>query len=237
MNRLFAFLSALVLVACASVAPALPSDNHVALDFRRPNPGALFVMLPPEAESPELRPGLEFLKSQFHKQLNAAGYKVAMLEESNYATIWAQEVSAVGGIYDSATGDLRRPEFAQALASLARRVGGETKAVLVLRPRLILRTAKLTGTGAVWDGQQRHMPTIGLAGDTVRYDGSTQGVSVQLVALTSSGALALRTHGGASLPFRANLITKQNEIRTDLFASEDEMSEAVALALGPLVSK
>ena len=60
---------------------------------------------------------------------------------------------------------------------------------------------------------------------------------MQLVAVTSSAALAVRTHGGASLPFRANLITKQNEIRPDLFASEDEMSEAVALALGPLVSK
>lgn len=237
MNQLLLILSALLLVACASVAPALPSDNHVAVNFQRPDAGAFIVMPPPEVELPKLQPGLALLKSQLHKQRKAASYRVAMLDESNYATIWAQEVQAVGGIYDPVTGNPREAEFSRVLVALAQRVSAETKAVLILRPRLIMRTAKLTGAGAVWDGQQRRVPTLGLDGGSIRYDGNTQGVSVQLIALTSNGALALRTYGGASLPWRANLITKQNEFRPDLFDSDGEVSDAVALALGPLAGK
>lgn len=237
MNRLFLIFSALLLVACTAVTPSLPSDNHVAANFQRPDAGAFIVMLPPEAELPELQPGLAPLKTQLHKQLQAAGYRVAMLDESNYATIWAQEVQAVGGIYDPVTGNPREAEFSRTLVALAQRVSVETKAVLILRPRLIMRTAKLTGSGAVWDGQQRRVPTVGLDGGSIRYDGNTQGMSVQLIALTANGALAWRTYGGASLPWRSNLITRQNEFRPDLFDNDVEMSDAVALALGPLVSK
>jgi hypothetical protein len=228
-KKLIFFILPLLFSACAS-SPKLASDNQIAPEFRRPPSGALVLIMPAEVEAIDLQAGVQSLKTELHRQLSAAGYRVVALDEDSYDAIWTQEVGEVGGIYDVNTGQLRRDAYVQALGHLVQRVSGETKASLVVRPRLVLRHAELSGVSAVWDGQQRLAPARG--GD-VRYDGSTLGLSVGLHMFAASGEMVSSTYGGASLPYRFNLHTNKNEVRSDLFADGVDMADGVKLALIP----
>jgi hypothetical protein len=230
-KKLIFFILPLLFSACAS-SPKLASDNQIAPEFRRPQPGALILIMPPEFEAIDLQAGAGILKEELHRQLSAAGYKVVALDADSYDAIWAQEVAEVGGIYDANTGQLRRDAYVQALGHLVQRVSSETKASLVVRPRLVLRHAELSGVSAVWDGQLRRSPALGAIGD-VRYDGSTLGLSVGLHMFAASGEMVSSTYGGASLPYRFSLHTNKNEVRPDLFADTVDMADGVRLALIP----
>lgn len=238
MNRsilpILSIVSVLGLGACAPLPPQTPGQ-YLAPGFAMPIPGARVVFLPPEADHPEFAPGLAALQNQLHIQLRAAGHAVVMLDKASHDRAWAQEVAAVGGIYDPVSGAYRGDSFARALASHVRRVAGETGAALVLRPRLGLRTARLENTKAAWDGQLRIVPTRGAAGDVASYSGSTLGLSIDLQALAPNGELMSRSFGGAALPFVTHLGAERNELRTDLFASEQEIADGIAIALRPLL--
>ncbi|WP_444844733.1 hypothetical protein [Duganella caerulea] len=237
MKKLIPLLLPLLFAACAPMPPKLPSDNQVAPAFRHPEAGALILMLPPETETEDMQAGVGILKEELHRQLSAAGYRVAILDQTSYDTIWAQEIAEVGGIYDGATGELRRPQFVQALGHLVQRVSSETKATLVMRPHLVLRTAELSGVSAVWDGQQRRSNVSGAGDSSFHHDGTTLGLSVGLRMFASSGEFVMSTHGGVSLPYKLNLHTNRNEVRTDLFKESREMADGVSLALSPLLQK
>jgi hypothetical protein len=236
-KKLLSLCLPMLLVACASMSPPLPADNLIAPGFRRPNAGALIVMLPAKVEAVDLQAGVGFLRDQLHQQLGAAGYKVVALDQDSYDTIWEQEVAEVGGIYDVTTGGLRRREYALALGRLVQRISIDTQAAMVLAPQLVLRKAEVSGVSAVWDGQQRRELSRGAADGEVRSHGSTLGVSVGLRMFASSGEFVLNTHGGASLPYRLNLQTNGNEVRPDLFANDKEIADGVGLALAPLLKK
>lgn len=221
------------LAACASVPPQ-SSDNLVSPAFKAPAPGALIVLLPPEAEGAELKEGVRSLLVQLHRQLKVAGYKVAGMEQSNYEIIWAQEIDAVGGIYDPATGKMKRGEYVQARARLIQRVGDSTQAALVVAPYLVLRKAELSGASAQWDGQQRRVPISNSAGRDYRSDGTTLALSVRLETFAGSSEPLAITYGGASMVYSVNIQAARNEARGDLFANDKELGEGVALALSPL---
>lgn len=170
-----------------------------------------------------------------HRRLTSAGYKVIALDEGSYDAIWSQEVAEVGGIYDPHTGVLRHRELILALGHLVQRVSSETHAAMVMRPQLVLRPAEISGMSAVWDGQQRRVPVFGLGGDTITHDGSTLGLSVGLDIFTSSGELVMHTYGGILLPYRLNVLSGKNEVRSDLFANENELTDGVTIALKPFL--
>ena len=231
-------LALLALSGCASAPPSSrPSDNLIAPNFQAPQAESLIVLLPAEVEAAELQPGVAGLTNALHQQLIAAGYKVVALDQNSHDAIWSQEVEAVGGIYDPKTGALRQHELMLALGHLVQRVSVETHAVMAIRPQLVLRPAGISGMSATWDGQQRRVPVFGLGGDTITHDGSTLGLSVGLNVFASSGELVMSTHGGALLPYRINVQTGKNEVRPDLFATENDVADGVALALAPLVKK
>jgi hypothetical protein len=79
------------------------------------------------------------LLDQLSRQLKASGYKVVGLDPANYQVLWAQEVEAVGGVFDAATGRLRPAQYARARDQLVQRVSADTKAAMVLEPHLLLR--------------------------------------------------------------------------------------------------
>jgi hypothetical protein len=195
------------------------------------------VLLPVKSQSPEIAKGEEFVLQQLHRQLTEARYKVAVLNAENYATLWSEEVAAVGGIYDPTNGRLRPEAYGQAMSGLAQRIAADTMCALVLSHSLTLRTAKLSGKTAEWDGQHRRHPTTGGGSFGMTFSGHTTGLSVELLAISAEGTIAFRSFGGVSLPYRTNLSTEQNELRPDLFSSDNEISEGVSLALAPLLGK
>ncbi len=235
LKKLLCLTLSLLLASCASTLPSLPSDNVTSATFRQPQVTSLIVLFPVEAEAAELRPGAAMLMNALHQRLTAAGYKVVALDQSSHDAIWSQEVEAVGGIYDQKTGAPRSREIMLALGRLVQRVSAETHAAVVVRPQLVLRNAEVSGMSAVWDGQQRRISDFGASGDTVTYGGSTLGLSVGLDIFASSGELVMHTHGGALLPYRVNVQSGKNEVRSDLFANEKDVTEGVAIALTPFL--
>jgi hypothetical protein len=240
MNRLGTtatrFLVAALVLGALLPLPAAAADDEsfVAPSFRAPAADALVIILPPKVDDPALTTGAPMLLNQLHRQLVAAGYKAALLDEANHDLLWRQEVEAVGGIYDAVSGQLRTEPYGKALSALAQRIAADTGCSLILRPRLITRSAKLSGFKAEWDGQARQQPVSdGFAGES-RFDGSTVALSVELMALTPNGAVAFRTLGGTSLAYRKDVSRGRVEVRKDLFASEQETAEGVQLALRPL---
>jgi hypothetical protein len=119
-----------------------------------------------------------------------------------------------------------------ALGRLMQRVSSETHAAMVMRPQLVLRRAEISGMSATWDGQQRRVPVFGLGADTITNDGSTLGLSVGLDVFTSSGERYAYLWRNL-LPYRINVLSGKNEVRSDLFANETEVFDGVGIALKP----
>jgi hypothetical protein len=235
LKKLLYLTLSLLLASCASRLPSLPSDNLTSPNFRQPQVASLIVLLPVEVETAELQPGAAILMSTLHQRLTAAGYKVVALDQSSHDAIWSQEVEEVGGIYDQKTGAPRPRESMLALGRLVQRVSAKTHAAVVVRPQLVLRNAEIAGMSAVWDGQQRRISVFGAGGDTIRHDGLTLGLSVGLDIFASSGELVMHTHGGALLPYRVNVQSSKNEVRSNLFANEKDVADGVAIALTPFI--
>lgn len=237
MRLLFVVLLALALQACTTTGTSAPADNYLAPAFRALPQGALVVLLPTRDGVADMVPGEQFVVDQLHRQLSAAGYRVKALDAANYAVLWDQEVKIVGGIYDTGTGALRTRAYGQALGALAQRIAADTGAVMVISPKLLLRTAQLSGTRATWDGQNRAQPTAKAHGDDYRFDGQTIGLSVELLGIAGDGSIAFKTYGGTSLPYRADVWNGKNEVRSDLFDKDDETAHGVRIALQPVLPK
>jgi hypothetical protein len=227
---------AVALAACASTEPSPAADNRVPRSFAPPSRGSLVVLLPaPKAD--DLQAGQTLMTQQLHRQLVAAGYRVALLDAGNHDVVWGQEVAEVGGIYDPGSGALRSAAYAKALSSLARRLCDELKCALVIQQRLAVRDTKLSGSSAAWDGQRRRVPVVGTYGDTLSFSGTGVGLSIELTALSADGSPAFHTFGGASLPYRADASHAQHALRADLFADDREIADGVRLALNPLLPR
>jgi hypothetical protein len=227
--------TSLLLFAATLSFAQVPRTTSVAPDFAVPAPGSLIVLLPVEAEAKQLEPGLPMLLRQLHEQLSSSGYRVALLDPGNFSVLWEQEARAAGGLFDPITGRARPDAIAKALNVLAQRVSRDTSAALVLKARLVVREATLSGTKADWDGQSRRVLTRGLAGDSFDLRGTTPALSVEVLALTDLGAFAFRNFGGASLPYVMNVGAEQQQFRDDLFSDPRELREGTAIALHPLI--
>jgi len=237
MRRFITALLALALQACTTTNTSAPADNYLSPAFRPLPQGALVVVLPAKGGVADMGAGEQFVADQLHRQMTAAGYRVKALDAANYTVLWDQEVQAVGGIYDTATGELRTRAYGQALGALAQRIAADTGAALVISHKLLMRPAQLSGTRAVWDGQSRAQPTAKAHGDEVRFDGKTIGLSVELLGIAGDGSIAFKTYGGTSLPYRADVWDGKYQVRTDLFDKDDETAHGVRIALQPVLPR
>lgn len=236
-TKLFGLILVFLLSACASGPRRVVTDNYISPNFEQPRPNSLIVLLPVGAETEDLQPGAAILTKALHQRMNAAGYRVVALDQGSHDAIWTQEIEAVGGIYDPKSGAVRRHAVIEAVGHLVQRVTSETGAAMVIMPRLRLREAEVSGMSALWDGQQRRVPTFGTGAGTLTQSGSTLGLSVGLEVFAANGEKVMETFGGALLPYRVNARTAKNEVRPDLFADESEVAEGAAIALAPFLRK
>ena len=227
----------LFLLLQPATAQVVQQAPVIAGAFKPPPAGSLVLLLPPSTEATELDSGIPALLQALHLELTAAGFRTALLEKANYEVVWAQEVEAVGGVFDSRTGSPKPAERALATIALAKRLAQETSASLVITPRLVLRIAELSGTKASWDGRLTQIPTRGTFGGSSSSSGTTTAVSVQLTALANDGALAFTTFGGVTLPFAINFVTERPELRENIFSDKTDLAKAAEIALRPLTKK
>lgn len=224
------FLALPTLAISQSTAPATASNATTA----DPPTSSLVVFMPPRAAAAELAKAEPLVAQSLTTRLKKLGYRTATLSKDNFEQLWSDEVTAVGGLFDPATGQPRPEAYALAVAGVASTVVQQTGATLVLFPQIVMRPAEFSGTKAWWDGQTRLVPTRGLSGDSARFSGSTQASSVEILAIRSTGSVAFRKLGGASLLLLVDFLSSRNELRRDLFEDGTEIDEAVAIALEPM---
>lgn len=229
-------LLAAVVGLAAARAHSQTGAASVGSGFIKPAPGALVLLLPAIAEADELAPGLPVLLDALHAELTSGGYRTALLDPQDHATIWGQEVEAVGGIFDAKTGAPKPAAQAAAMSALAQRLSRETKAALVILPKLVVRKAEVHGTKADWDGRLVLVPTRGTDGGSSTQRGTTTAISVQLLAFTDAGALAFNTFGGATLPYVIDFVTERPVLRSDLFSRATDLAQGARIALKPVLS-
>jgi hypothetical protein len=226
------FLIALAGCAGNSIKPA--PDNAMATDFAPPPKGALIVLLPvPQTEFFE--EGERMMSNQVDAQLKAAGYRTAALTQADYDRRWAQEATAVGGVFDSTSGTVRPQAFVTALSSLAQHACAEQTCDLVIRPRMVARHAELGGSRATWDGVRKLIPLRNAGRLDYSFSGTASAISVELTVLTGQGAFAFRHYGGITLPHEADVWDQKSKFRTDLFDNDKDVAEGVRVALEPLL--
>lgn len=229
-------IAVLLLSACTAVPPKEASDNYLSTNFKAPQAGALIVLLPPgKAGAKELEAGNTFTQQQLYTQLTQAGYRVALLNSANYEELHKQAVDAVGGIYDSSTGALRKEASAQATSSLAKRICTQLECTHVLIQRLVVRKAEVGAQRAEWDGQSRSIEKFNTGGNMTHFKGSTTGMSLELTALTANGEVAFKRYGGISLPHEFDLIKNESKLRRDIFRNDEEVSDGVRIAIRPFL--
>lgn len=234
MRLLFTYFLLVSLLGCASEPIPQAKDNWQSKDFSVPAKESLILLLPPSSQLQGLEAGASLMQTQLGLQLQQAGFKVVVLNHDNYNKLWSQAVASVGGLFDPATGALRTQAYAQALSGLAVHVCREAGCSLMIQPRLVQRRAELRGSSAVWDGQHTSIPAEGHRQHDYRFSGATHALSVELMAVTSTGAWAFRSYGGASLLFVFNSDQERSELRRDLFQNEQEVAQGVRIALTPL---
>lgn len=223
------------LLGCASDPIPQAKDNRQAKDFSIPPRDSLIVLLPPVAsEYKEFQKGEDMLLPELGKQLEQAGYKVAVLNRENYNTIWSGISTEVGGLFDPVSGASRPQAYGQALFLLTRHVCKETGCTMVIQPRIAVRSAELEGSTAVWDGRRTRIPTVHTDGREHSFTGGARSYSVALTAFTSTGAFAFQTYGGGALINAMNVAKTRSEFRRDLFNSDRDIAEGVRIALAPL---
>jgi hypothetical protein len=227
-------LLALLMAACANTPPA--TDTFVSPSFIAPPRGSVVVILPPQSRISEFASGADVLEAELERQISSAGFRPQLVSKSDFGKIWREEVSAVGGLYDPASGGTRVGKYEQALSALARRISADIPGALILCPRLLLRTARLSGTSVEWDGQSRQLPAADDRAQNYRWEGETQGLSVELMAIDASGNLQFKTYGALLVPYRVNIAHAKNEIRDDLFHRHQDIVDGATASLRPLLS-
>lgn len=231
-------LLGLFLCACAGAPPKEAADNYQSPAFAAPPPGSLIVLLPAaKAGSAELEAGNAFAQQQIFTQLSQAGYRVALLNADNYAELYKQEVDAVGGLYDSNTGTLRKAASAQATSQLVKRICSQLECTHVLMQRLLVRKAEIGMQRAEWDGQSRSIEKANTGGQLYNFKGSTSGLSIEVTAMSATGEVAFKRFGGISLPHEFDMIKVQSTMRKDLFQNDAEVGDGVRIAIRPLLKK
>lgn len=230
----------LLLAAAAVRAEAVAADDDIASTFARPAPGALVLLLVEKAESAPLDRAGTMLEAQLKRQLAAAGYRTATVDAADYQAVEDSEAAALGehpkGKLIPASGVAK----AHALARLAQIARTESHCDMLIRARIVLRKARLDAQYAEWDGRRRGVlfegvPDLGRRRViSAGLSGTTNALSVELVAFDGNGARDFITHGGVVLPLIWNLERKSSSVRTDLFQDDTDVADGLQVALAPM---
>ena len=227
--------ASIAIAGCAGAPVERSADEYRAAALRPLTPGTQVALLPVKSPPTDLAAGDLLVQQQLEAQLRAAGLQVVPVDAARFEALWANEVRAVGGLYDPASGALRTAAYGTALSQMARHVARETHAAFVIDHRLVVRHAELSGSNAQWDGQRRTQPTLRAYGSESRFDGTTTALSVQLLVLSGGGELLLKSFGGTSLPYAADVREGRFVLRPGLFDTADETADGVRVALRPLL--
>src|SRR5262249_30498861 len=155
-------------------------------------------------------------------QLRNLGYKSLTFDESSYERLWNEAVEKTGGLYDPRSGKINTVQETKAAQLLIAAISKETDCSLILSPRIVLKTVKLSNDSASWDGVQRHLRVLFGSTYGQTWGGETRGISVELKGYRPDGSWQFTSYGGISLIFDVDMRETRNQFRQDLFENKSE---------------
>jgi len=172
-------------------------------------------------------------------QLRAAGFTVVPPEESD--SIWKRVTDSLGGLFSAATGDRDTMKLNAARGVTMRELQARFHADAWLHPHIVFAQAKFDQGDAQWDGAKQSYQSFGKKFLTALFGGGTYGKTAALslwVGLEDMhGKELYENQGGLQLyavPHGKDWVKIQP---AELYADSTRNSNAVRLALGPLVTR
>jgi hypothetical protein len=232
--------AALAVLACAAAPAPTGEQASAALRFER-------VLLAPfnlALNAPrELQDIDEPVRYELLRHFQAQDRQVTLIAPVDAELLWTDTVAELqqfGAKLDLTT----------ASSHFARRVAGEVRYELLLMPSLVLRSARVRGRLASWDGVHRRLHVrgppmngpiieIGLPGENPAVwglTGTVSAASLHVALLSSDGRFVYQGLAGLDLiqeaipDRRAARETWQLVLRKDPFADVEAVREGIALA-------
>lgn len=226
---------ALILCIAACAAP-MESNFSAAQSFRAPEQHSLVLLLHVPAAEPAYREGDPAAKRLVTEALTQRGYRVGLIEHSDYALLLQSELAGLRSRTSSPTSQEVAEAEARALATLAKVACKQADSPLLLRTRLLTRPTTLWQSVASWDGQKRQLPFDGSERVLANVQGTGPGMSLEAVAADPAGRLVVKSYGGASVPYVSGKAAYTRP-RVNLFSSDTELKEGIAIALQPVTPR
>jgi len=169
-------------ISCVEKQKVKPNVDYAPtyIGFNKESP---LILIPIDIKQDELKNGSDLVMQSIEQQLINNGWKIDTLKKDKYEKLWNKITNQVGGIYSSSTGKLDSLKYQSAIGELIKilRPSGTVSGVIV--PSLVLRQAKFNGgSSAVWDGSSRKMIKNGRPTKYGNFSGSTQGLSLRIIA-------------------------------------------------------
>jgi len=227
-----------LVLGCAGPSIKAASDRYVSPDFRPPKTGSIILVLHLPALEPVYRVGDEEIRKLVQASLFKAGYRVGVIEPEDYMLALRAEFQQLRRTTPAPTPEQLALAEMQALSTVAK-VGSElTGSPVLLRTRLLTRSANLWQSYATWDGVSRPIVFADSKPNEVRanIEGTGSGISLEVVATSSDGRLLLKNYGGISLPFYASRSGRPLTVDKPL-AVQSHLAQGVAIALSPFYER
>lgn len=238
MKSLFTlFVFVLVSSGCASRGPMSErvsfSDNYVAITK------AQKILIIPVKNNFTKKNALGTAETgrALESQLIAEGWNASTMDRKLYEETMSQSSIAVGGIFSPVTGQVDKAKYKALLSVFIELINQRESVDIVIFPYITVRSAKLHGGTAAWDGVVRRKVTSGANTHAMSWSGTEKSLSLQLNTYTSAGNFLFTSFGGLTLPFVTRLTFSQAEssLREDMFDNAKDIAEGVDIALEPIL--
>lgn len=230
------YVTLLFLLGCTNNLLA-PDSNTYSDDYGGLNKNKKIFVTPINEVFKDLDGGGKIVFDEIVKQLEASGWKVSTMSEENYLDILSLHAKSVGGFFSPETGMKNIEKYNYVISMVAKNIGESGDYAAVIIPSFSLKTAKLGGRNASWDGVKRKYLAEGRYAIDMRWSGNTKGLSIELSAFTPSGEWIFTSYGGLMLPFHTTVKHGDpvNELRSDMFESENDIKSGIEVALIPII--
>lgn len=223
------------------VAWANPIFAQIQIELR-PNAAmvaknSLVVILPTISTSPQFSRAETHIQGELAKRLKANGFRVSVLEDASYRALLQtaeKELASAGINPKNQVGFKNR---LRVLTYLADEICAQTSCSLIIDSRLTLRLMDVRNKFAEWDGVRRRIPYTRTAGGLREVEGTTYGLSVELLGVAPSGRIVFQGFGGATVPFEVDLVSTYTQLRANLFEDMEEIEEGVSIALQAFLAR
>jgi|GEM_PF-5041050 len=212
------------LTACATKPLPVGIGTEVSAQFTPPAKGAVIVILPAISAFREFEVGEEPITAMLNQELISAGYKTYLYPKSDLVKFWETETAPLGKRMGPQAGQ-DYPELKTRLnAKLALKLVKDFPNSLVLSQVIVPREAELSGSYARWDGRKSMQPTSSKMHSDDNLRGSTQAISLELIALDVNGNQQFKTFGGLLLPYKMNILATKADTNEDALEVKSEFS-------------